>query len=156
DWRFGGPTLVVTFLPEVNGYAAVDVVNQPWPDGMGDPKNDPKTFGAWGTGHFGPLTFPGGLARAGQHSWAWEGGQNVAAKHRGFIRIRLSYTFGAKRDAPIMPEDYSPLAEMVFLSRMVQAVLKAPGVMCYFNSNGEVLRDRASFRELWSECKKQD
>src|SRR5262245_14888107 len=68
DWRFGGPTLIVAYLPEVNGYAAIDVVNHSWPDTMGGPKSDPATFGAWGTGQFGPFTFPGGLARAGQHA----------------------------------------------------------------------------------------
>ena len=31
-----------------------------------------------------------------------------------------------------------------------------PGVLCYFNPNGEVLRDRATFREHWIECKKQE
>src|SRR5207253_1105490 len=84
DWRFGGPTLVVTYMPDVNGYAAVDVVNQPWPDTMGDPKSDSKTFAAWSMGHFGPFAFPGGLARAGEHSWAWEAGRTIAARHRGF------------------------------------------------------------------------
>ena len=61
DWRFGGPTLVVAYLPEDNGYAAVDVVNQLWPDTMGDPKSDSKTFAAWMMGHFGPFAFRGGL-----------------------------------------------------------------------------------------------
>src|SRR5262245_51746441 len=155
-WQFGGPTLVLAFLPEVNGYAAVDVVNHPWPDTMGDPKVDPKTFAAWGAGHFGPFAFPGGLARAGQHAWGWEPGRTVAGRHRGFIRIRLSYAFGAKGDQPVLPEDYDPLAEMLFLSRAVLAVFKAPGILCYFNPNGEVLRDRAGFREVWSACKQQD
>jgi hypothetical protein len=27
NWAFGGPTLVIAFRPDVNGYAAVDVVN---------------------------------------------------------------------------------------------------------------------------------
>jgi hypothetical protein len=107
DWQFGGPTLVVTYEPEVNGYAAVDVVNQPWPDTMGDPRTDSMTFAAWSMGHFGPLTFPGGLGRAAQHSWAWEPGKTVAQGHRGFVRIRMSYGFGAKDDDPILPADYS-------------------------------------------------
>src|SRR4029077_18617459 len=47
-------------------------------------------------------------------------------------------------------------AEMLFLSRVVLAVFKAPGILCYFNPNGEVLRDRAGFRETWIECKKQN
>ncbi|MGD0900408.1 MAG: hypothetical protein ABR915_21455, partial [Thermoguttaceae bacterium] len=64
NWCFGGPAIITPFLPEVNGYVAVDVVSQPWPDSMGDPKSDPMTFGAWSMGHFGPLAFPGGLTRA--------------------------------------------------------------------------------------------
>jgi len=155
DWRFGGPTLVIAFLPEINGYAAVDVVNHSWPDSMGDPKSDAMTFGAWAMGQFGPFAYPGGLARAGQHAWAWHPGRTIAEEHRGFIRVRMSYGFGAKDDAPILPEDYDPVAEMLFLSRAVLAVLEAPGVICYYNPNGEVLRDRASFGEVWVACTKQ-
>jgi hypothetical protein len=156
NWAFGGPTLVVAFLPQINGYVAVDVVNQSWPDHMGDPKSDPMTFGAWSMGHFGPFVFPGGLARASQHAWAWESARTVSAGHRGFIRIRTSYAFGAKSDAPILPKDYDPLAEMNFIMRMVVAIFNTRSVICYFNPNGEVLRDRTSFRALWGECNKQN
>lgn len=156
DWRLGGPTLVVEYDADVNGYIAIDVVNQPWPDSMGDPKTDSKTFAAWGMGHFGPYAFPGSLTRAGQHSFGWEGGKTVQQKHKGFIRIRLSYSFGAKDSDPVMPEDYEPLAELLVLNRIVLPLLKVAGVLCYFNPNGEVLRDRATFREHFIECKKQD
>jgi hypothetical protein len=156
DWRFGGPTLVVAYEAEDNGYAAVDVVNHPWPDSMGDPKTDPATFGAWGTGHFGPFAFPGGLERAAQHSWSWPDGKRVVPGHRGFVRVRLSYSFGAKDQDPILPDDYSPLAELLFLTDLTLTLLKVRGVLCYFNPNGEVLRDRAGFRELRAACKKQD
>jgi hypothetical protein len=155
NWCFGGATLILAYLPDVNGYAAVDVLNQPWPDSMGDPKTDPMTFGAWSMGHFGPFTFPGSLARAGQHAWAWQPGRTIAQRHGGFIRIRMSYCFGAKDDDPILPDECDPLAELTFLSRVVMAVFNAPGVICYFNPNGEVLRDRASFCALWEECAKQ-
>ena len=37
DWSFGGPTLVLAYRPEVNGYVSADVVNRRWPDYMGDP-----------------------------------------------------------------------------------------------------------------------
>jgi hypothetical protein len=156
NWCFGGPGLLIAFLPEVNGYASVDVVNQLWPDGMGDPKSDSMTFGAWSMGYFGPLAFPGGLARARQHAWGWEAGRTVPEDHRGFIRIKMSYVYGAKENAPVMPQDYDPLAELNFLSRAALAVLSAPGVLCYFNPNGEVLRDQATFREVWLECNKQE
>jgi hypothetical protein len=45
--------------------------------------------------------------------------------------------------------------EMMFLSRAAIALLKAPGVICYFNRNGEVLRDCASFRRVWDACAEQ-
>jgi hypothetical protein len=153
---FSGPYLVIAFRPEVNGYVAVDVVNEPWPDTMGDVKSDSMTFAAWSMGHFGPLTFPGGLARARQHSWSWPPGRTVPEGHRGFIRLRTSYVFGCKDDAPVLPRDYDPLAEMIFLSRAVLALLRAPGVVCYFNPNGEVLRDYPSFQQLWDACGEQE
>ncbi len=155
-WCYSGPTLVVPFLPAVNGYAAVDVVNQTWPDTMGDPKADTDTFAAWSMGHFGPLAYPGSLARARQHAWAWEQGRTAPERHRGFIRIRTSYVFGSGDDAPVLPQDYDPLAELTFLSHTVLALFQAPGVICYFNPNGEVLYDHARFRKIWDECCRQD
>jgi len=155
SWAFGGPSVVVAFVPSVNGYVCIDVVNQPWPDAMGDPKSDPTIFAAWSMGHFGPLAFPGSLARARQHAWAWEPGRSVPEGHRGFVRVRASYVFGAKNDAPVCPKDYDPVAEMMFLSRAVLAIFNAPGVICYFNPNGEVLRDYPAFREVWDACSKQ-
>lgn len=155
NWVFGGPTLVIAFLPDVNGYVAVDVVNQPWPDSMGDPQSDSMTFAAWSMGHFGPFAFPGSLARARQHPWAWQPAQTIAEGHRGFIRLRISYVFGARRDTPVMPADCDPVAEMKFLCEAATALLNVPGVICYFNPNGEVLRDYASFRQVWDPCMEQ-
>jgi hypothetical protein len=155
NWAFGGPTLVVTFLPDLNGYVAVDVVNQPWPDSMGDPKLDSLTFAAWSMGHFGPFAFPGSLARARQHTWAWQPGQTISEGHRGFIRLRISYVFGVNKDAPIIPANYDAVGEIMFMSRAAIALLKAPGVICYFNPNGEVLRDDAAFRQVWDACTEQ-
>lgn len=154
-WAFGGPTLVVAYRPDVNGYVSVDIVNQPWPDSMGDPKSDSITFAAWSMGHFGPLAFPGSLARARQHAWVWQPAQTISEGHRGFIRLRTSYVFGAENDGPVMPADYDPVAEMMFLSEAATALLQAPGVLCYFNANGEVLRDYASFRQVWDSCNEQ-
>jgi hypothetical protein len=154
-WCFGGASLVVPYRPDFNGYVAVDVVDHSWPDDMGDPKSSPMIFGAWSMGHFGPFAFPGGLARAGQHAWAWQPGRTISQQHRGFIRIRMSYCFGASDDSPILPEECDPREELMFLSQVVMAVLNAPGVICYFNPNGEVLRDRQSFSALWDQCEMQ-
>ena len=152
NWCFGGPTRVIVFLLEINGHVAVDLVNRSWPDSMGDPQLDPMTFAAWSMGYFGPFAFPGGLARASQHAWSWQPARTIAERHRGFIRVRTSYVFGIEGDPAILPKNYDPLAEMMFLSRMVLALLAAPGVTCYFNPNGEVLRDRQSFHQLWDAC----
>jgi hypothetical protein len=146
---FSGPSLIVPFRPDANGYASIDVINKPWPDAMGDPKADPMLFGAWSMGHFGPHTFPGGLERAGQHSWTWELGRTIAAQHRGFIRMRLSYVFGARDDAPVYPDDRDPVAELTWLSKLTLALFDTPGVLCYFNPNGEVLCDRQRFAETF-------
>jgi hypothetical protein len=148
SWAHSGPSLVVPFRPDVNGYAAVDAVSEPWPDAMGDPKSEVTTFGAWSMGFFGPLTYPGGLERAGQHAWAWSEGRAVASRHRGFVRFRISYVFGADDEVKIMPPDYAAIAELDFLNRMVLATIDAPGVLCYFNPNGEVLCDAKYFREV--------
>lgn len=153
DWRFGGPTLVIAYDPDVNGYAAIDVVDQRWPDSMGDPKKDSITFGAWSMGHFGPYAFPGGLERAAQHCYAWEKGPAVAHAHRGFIR--MSYAFGAKDSDPIMPADYDALAELIFVTDIVLELFPVAGVLCYFNPNGEVLRDKGEFRAMRKMCKEQ-
>ncbi len=156
EWATGGgPSVVVPFRPEVNGYAAIDVVNEPWPDSMGDPKAAPTLFAAWSMGNLGPFTFPNGLLRASQQSWLWQEGETISQRHRGFIRIRLSYVFGANREAPVWPKDCNPIEELQFLSRVAMALMNAPGVICYFNPNGEVLCDRENFVRIWGGCEVQ-
>jgi hypothetical protein len=141
NWVFGGPALTVAFRPEINGYVAVDTVERPWPDHMGDPQTDPMLFGAWAMGHFGPFTFPHGLKRAAQHSWGWPEGKTIPARHTAFVRIQASYVFGnVGGNAPIFPQGYDPLAELAFVTEVARAVLRAPGALCYFNPNGEALR----------------
>jgi hypothetical protein len=146
-WPLWGPSLVLPFRPEVNGCIAVDVVNRPWPDDMGDPKSDSVVFGAWSMGHFGPHTYPGGLTRAGQQNWGWEPGRTVAEKHRGFIRVRSSYVFGARDGFPVMPADYDPLPELRLVTNVAVELLGVRTALCYFNPNGEVLCDAAGVSE---------
>lgn len=142
SWVFGGPSLTLAFRPEVNGYVAVDIIDRPWPDSMGDPNTDSEVFGAWTLGQFGPFTYPRGLERASQHSWAWEGGRSIAHQHSGFIRVRTSYLFGADGDLRVMPPDYDAASELRFVTDVAISLLDIPESLCYFNPNGEILRDR--------------
>ncbi|HTU26600.1 MAG TPA: DUF4261 domain-containing protein [Pirellulales bacterium] len=152
SWCFGGPSVLVPYRPEVNGSVLVDVVDHRWPDAMGDPKSDPTIFGAWSMGHFGPFAFPGSFERARQHAWTWPDGRTIAPTHRGFIRVRSTYLAGADDNALVLPEDYDPLPELLFINGLVVALAGVSGVMCYFNPNGEVLRDLSSFRSICDAC----
>jgi hypothetical protein len=147
EWTFGGPSLVLGFRPEANGLVCVDTVDRPWPDGMGDPKAEPTLFGAWSMGNFGPFAFPQGLERAAQHSWQWPEGKTIPRRHKAFVRIRASYVFGGDGSAKIFPPDYEPLAELEFVKRVAQALLRLPGALCYFNPNGETLRTAKSMEQ---------
>lgn len=147
EWFFGGPTLVLDYRPDKNGYVAVDFINQRWPDGMGDPKQESTLFGAWSMGAFGPHTYPGGLQRAMQQCWAWDEGKVLPPQHRGFIRIRSSYAFGAADEDPLWPADYDAEQDLDFVTNVARALLTLPQALCYFNPGGEVLRDRAMVDE---------
>jgi hypothetical protein len=147
SWTFGGRSVLVAFRPEVNGFVTIDTVGQRWPDHMGDPKKESMIFGAWSMGNFGPYAFPGGLARAGQQCWSWEPGKTIAERHQAFVRIRLSYAFGAQDDDPIIPADCDAVAELEFVTRLAAALLAVPGTLCYFNPNGEVLKNADDLRE---------
>ncbi len=141
DPTLGGPALIVAFRPEVNGYVNVDLRHTKWPDHMGDPKTEPMLFAAWSMGHYGPLTFPGGLRRAREQLWAWPDGKEVADRHTSFIHISTSYIFGTPKDAPVRPADYDPLPELHFVTRIALALLEHPDALAYFNPNGEILAD---------------
>lgn len=147
DWPFGGPAYILDYRPDQNGYVAVDIVNRPWPDGMGDPKREATIFGAWTMGMFGPQTYPGGLERAMQQCWAWEQGKVLPARHSGFIRVRSSYAFGADENAPLWPDDYDAEQDLEFVTQVARALLALPQAQCYFNPGGEVLRDQAMVEE---------
>jgi hypothetical protein len=140
DWAMRGPALVLAFRPDVNGCVAVDTVNRPWPDHMGDPQTEPMLFSAWSMGNFGPFAFPGGLKRAAQQSWNWPDGKTIPERHTAFVRILASYVFGGDPKAPIFPPEYDPLAELDFVTDVSLAILRLPGALCYFNPNGETLR----------------
>jgi Domain of unknown function (DUF4261) len=146
-WVFGGgPTVLVAYRPEVNGYVSVEVVDRCWPDQMGDTKAEPDVFAAWGMGHFGPGAWPGGLERACRDSYGWPE-DRLVPQHQAFVRILCSYVLGAGGDAPIKPSSYDPLPELEFMTRIAGAIVHLPEAVCYFNPNGECVRDARGFQK---------
>ncbi|HEY3898454.1 MAG TPA: DUF4261 domain-containing protein [Chthoniobacter sp.] len=140
----GGPSLVLEYRREVNGFVAVDLVPARWPDHMGDSKQEPMLFGAWSMGHFGPYAYPFGLQRATEQKWRWEKAPDAVNAHTAFLRIRLSYIFGGNPKAVVMPKDCNPEHELQFLTQLTSALLRSPEAICYFNPNGEVLLPKAA------------
>src|SRR5215813_6284788 len=150
SWAIAGPSLVVAYRPDINGYVSVDTIEHGWPDDMGDPKADPEVFAAWSMGHFGPGAWPGSLERACQHSWGWPDGRTVPLQHQAFVRIRSSYIFGVPDNAPVMPNEYDPLHELEFVTRIAAALVRLPQALCYFNPNGECVRGPSQFLDTLS------
>ncbi len=156
-WMFGGPSVAIGYRPEVNGLVVVDAVNHPWPDNMGDPKSGQQLFGAWMLGHLGPFTFPDGLSRATEQSWIWPEGKAAAEQHSSFVRIRAGYAFGDVSDeTPLLPDEYDAKAELLFVTRVAAAVLEMPGALCYYNPNGEVLRDSVALADAMKYAEDND
>src|SRR5687767_11775435 len=149
--HFGGPSLLIPYRPEVNGYLLIDICDFKWPDDMGDPKTNTDLFGAWAMGQYGPFSFPGSLARSIQHLWSWSDGKAIPEQHTSFLRLRISYIFGAaNQQAPVLPADYDALAELHFLNKVVVKILDHSAALLYFNPNGEVLRNKQKFLESLS------
>ena len=110
---------------------------------MGDTKNEPVLFGAWSMGHFGPHAYPGNL----QGCQAVVGSGKAARPYppntrRSFASVRATCSEPAN-EGKAMPDDYDPLPELTFVTRMARALLKHPAALAYFNPNGEILRDEA-------------
>ncbi|MEQ8456491.1 MAG: DUF4261 domain-containing protein [Sandaracinaceae bacterium] len=150
-WLSGGTELLVPFGESPAGTLHVDVVDQAWPDGMGHPEEAADLFGAWTMGAFGPLAFPNNLARAAQQAVAFPGAKEAVAGHGAFVRLRTSYLVGAGPDAPIMPEGWSPLAEIDAMLQIVRPVLGLEGALAYFDPNAEVLLPVPLVREVTAE-----
>ncbi len=156
DWEFSGPSLTVAYKPEINGYVSVDVVNQPWPDGMGNVRDEKTLFGAWTLGFFGPFAYPNGLLRATQQSRLWTQAAEIVPQHRAFARVRMSYVFGGAPETKIFPENYESLPELDFVTDLAATLLNHPKALCYFNPNGEVLLDKTQLAAEMAFCHEKD
>lgn len=150
NWEFGGPSCMISYRPEVNGYITVDIIDRPWPDHMGDPKEEARLFGAWSMGHFGPHTYPGNLDRASLQAWEYPDAKLAADSHVACIRIRTTYVAGhVHEDAPILPEDYDSFPELLQVTSVSRELLRLPQAICYFNPGGECLASDALIDELF-------
>jgi hypothetical protein len=145
NWISGYATWLIPHRREANGLVIVDVVDAPWPDGMGDPQSPDKgtqmLFGAWSMGFMGPFSWPGTLARARQLAEATgrPDAAEAAGRHNSFVRIRASYAMGGDENAPVIPEGYDGPAELEFVTSVARALSRVPGALCYFNPGGETL-----------------
>lgn len=160
DWTFLGPAVLMNMDEDGSGKVVVDVVDHPWPDSMGNPESeaddDKKIFEAWGLGNFGPFNFPGSLQRASEQSWVWEDGKTLAEQPVAFIRIRSSYVLGQDDDTPILPDDYEPFDELALVTEIAAEITELPEAICYFNPNGEVLRDLQTLNESFEYAEEND
>jgi hypothetical protein len=152
---FGAADLLVSIDPERNGELAIDVVAQPWPDAMGDPRTDPSLFGAWTFGAFGQRTFPGGLARACEQAWMARNVAMAVASHVAFVRLRATYVIGAGDDAPIVPEGHSHLRDLEAITSRALAVLSLPHAIGYFDPEGELLLSRDTLDAILHDAREQ-
>lgn len=146
----GEPTLLLPLGDHEHGRVIVDVIDQPWPDHMGDPQTDPALFSAWSMGFFGPFTYPGNLERSVQQAWVWPEAGATVAQHQAFIRIRTTYAVGARNSDPVMPADYDPLEELTAITSVALRMGALPEALCYFNPNGESLCPMATLVSAWA------
>ncbi|MCM2373821.1 DUF4261 domain-containing protein [Aporhodopirellula aestuarii] len=160
DWTFLGPAVLMNMDEDGSGKVVVDVVDQPWPDSMGDADSETeierKINEAWGLGNFGPHNFPGSLQRAAEQSWVWEEGREIGDQPKAFVRVRSSYVLGQDDDAPILPEGYEPFDELALVTEIAAAITELPQAICYFNPNGEVLRDLTTLNESFEYAEEND
>lgn len=149
-WEHCGPAIFLEYREEYFGQYVIDIVDRPWPDDLDWDKPDSKLHKAWQEGCFGITTCPGALERASQQSWVWPEGREAVKEAKAFLRIRT--TFMLDRDEEFedddwIPSDYYPPEELMEIHWVVLALFKLPQAICYFNPQGEVLRNEESFDE---------
>lgn len=111
-------------------------------------KDEPVLFSAWSTGHFGPFAYPYGLKRSIEQSWQLNDDEKNLDEYTGFIRIKLSYLFGADEKSLVIPKNYNALNELVFLNELTIELLSNIDNTIYFNPNGELLLTKKIFKEF--------
>jgi hypothetical protein len=155
NWISGYEGWLLPFRPEANGKVIVELVDAPWPDGMGDPTGgapDKFLFGAWSMGFMTPGAWPGMLNISKFTAEALKDKEAAQAAepqgHVGFARALLSYALGGGDDAPIAPANRDARAEFEFCLKVVEALLALPGAAAYFNPAGSLLMSPQRYRTV--------
>lgn len=123
-----------------NGRLILDLLPGPWPDDCGD-DDQPDLYGAWCLGYLGPLTFPGGLARASRRT-------GLSGQHAGVLHLKSSYAVGADDEAPLLPKEYRPQAELDLMLQTLGQLTALPQSLAYYNPGGEVLHAHPGWLEM--------
>jgi Domain of unknown function (DUF4261) len=149
DRYVGGPGVSLDFRPDVGGQLAVDILDEPWPDRLGEGASDPDLYSAWKQGAFGPATFPEALERAKLQSWAAPSALEAVEKHRACIRIRTTYASRApdEASAAVTPLDHDSRAELQLSTDVAAALASADDSRVLFAPAGEVIREAAALPE---------
>lgn len=141
-WFGGEGMLLVETDSGENGAVAVELFHQPWPDSMGNPETDTELFGAWAMRQFGLTSFPYGLARANAEVTA------SRSDHVAFVRLNLSYVFGADEEALVCPQDRDVQAELRAVAALARLLCDVPGALGWFAPNGEVWLPAQQARDM--------
>ena len=154
-WETCGPAILLDYREEYNGLFVIDIIDKPWPDELDCEKPDSTLHKAWLEGCFGIATAPGSLERAVEHCWFWPEGRELVPQAKAFLRIRS--TFMIDRDDWMegdewIPSDYYPADELQEFHMVIRDLFELPQVICYFNPQGEVLRDKETFIEYDDLC----
>jgi len=149
SWFGSDISIVLPFRAGVNGAVVVDLIDQPWPDHMGDTERETELFAAWHMGSFG-VTWPFSLKRACQQSWRWAEGKTVPLGNKAFLRIRTTYVLNASKDALTVPADYEPLGELKFVTQVAAALAGLPQAISYFDPAGERVWEPKDFADYFS------
>lgn len=157
DWTFLGPFVLMDMEEDGTGKVVVDIVEHPWPDKMGDPESPADVVAGWELGSFGPHTDTDSLDRAKEQAWVWEEGRSLGDEAVAFLRVRSSYVLGEDDDdMPVIPDGYDPFDELALVTEIAAALTELPQAICYFNPNGEVLRDIKTLNESFEYAEEND
>src|SRR5260370_9343702 len=144
-------SVVIDVASHLNAQSSVmiDIMSGPWPDRIPDKDQDSVQFLSWHAGAFGPYAYPGCLERALQECRTWATTSKEVQRHTAWIRLRAWHADTTRKDDSSIPENYHAIEELAFITRLLLALDKLPGVIGYFFPGGEALCSRETLSQTW-------